>query len=99
MYSENVTDKTPIAMLTVGQLREVLDTCSPKSESVPQVQSNDKRYVYGLRGIRNLFKVSHTTAQMYKHTILKGACIQNGRKIIIDVDKALELFAQHNDVK
>ena len=47
--------------------------------------------VYG--GIREEFKVSHATAQKYKDGILKNAVMQNGRKIILDVEKARELFA------
>jgi predicted site-specific integrase-resolvase len=47
-----------------------------------------------LRGIRNLFSVSHATAQRYKDGIIKDAVSQNGRKIIVDREKALELFQQ-----
>jgi len=49
-------------------------------------------FVYGLKGIRELFGVSTTTAQEYKNTWLKPACRQRGQKIIVDVAKALELF-------
>ena len=56
------------------------------------IQESEKRYIYGLRGIRQLFNVSHATAQRYKDTIIKDAVLQNGRKIIIDADKAMELF-------
>ena len=51
-----------------------------------------KRYVYGLKGIQELFNVCHATAQKYKDGILKDAVSQSGRKIVVDVDKALELF-------
>lgn len=92
-----ITEETPIAMLTVGQLKQVLNTYSPKNENAPIFQPNEKRYVYGLRGIKELFKVCHTTAQRYKDTFLKPAVIQNGRKLIIDVDMALELFATYQE--
>ena len=55
-----------------------------------------KRYVYGLRGIRELFNVSHATAQKYKDGIIKDAVFQSGRKIVVDADKALELFNSRN---
>ncbi|RGU34490.1 DUF3853 family protein, partial [Alistipes indistinctus] len=42
-----------------------------------------------------LFGVSHATAQRYKDTFLKPAVRQNGRKIVVDVAKALELFDEH----
>ena len=40
-----------------------------------------------------LFNVSNMTAQRYKRTIIKDAVSQNGRKIVVDAEKALELFA------
>lgn len=83
-----ITDETPIAMLTVKDLREILQ----KEEKVEKHNFAEKKYVYGLKGIRDLFKVSHATAQKYKDTILKDAITQHGRKIITDVEKALELF-------
>ena len=51
-----------------------------------------KRYVYGLKGIQELFNVSHGTAQRYKDGIIKDAVFQSGRKIVVDADKAMELF-------
>ncbi|MFI3270205.1 MAG: DUF3853 family protein [Rikenellaceae bacterium] len=55
-----------------------------------------RNYVFGLSGIRQLFGVCHTTAQRYKNTFLAPAVRQNGRKLIIDVEMALELFNQCN---
>lgn len=55
----------------------------------------EKKFVYGLGGIKELFNVSHATAQRYKNGILKPAVRQNGRKIVVDVDMALELFRQN----
>lgn len=87
-----ITDNTPIVMLTVGQLKELIRKeiaqVEVKSESI-----NEKKYAYGLRGIREEFNVSHSTAQKYKDGILKDAVLQNGRKIILDIEKARELFA------
>lgn len=56
--------------------------------------SQGRRYVYGLKGISELFGVSKATAQKYKDGILKDACYQSGRKIVVDVEKAMDLF--HN---
>lgn len=61
---------------------------APKSET----PEPGKRYVYGLRGIQGLFNVSHATAQKYKDGIIADACYQSGRTIIVDADKAIELF-------
>lgn len=78
-------------MLTVGQLREVLNL--ETKEKVITKDFTQKEYAYGLKGICEIFKVSHVTAQRYKDTFLKEAVHQQGRKIIVDVEKALELFA------
>lgn len=86
----NVTEQTPLSFLTVGQFMELLNT--GKQNEPVRIQESTKRYVYGLRGIRQLFNVSHATAQRYKDTIIKDAVLQQGRKIIIDADKAMELF-------
>lgn len=86
----NVTEQTPLSFLTVGQFMELLNT--GKQNAPVAVQESEKRYVYGLRGIRQLFNVSHATAQRYKDTIIKDAVLQQGRKIIVDADKAMELF-------
>jgi hypothetical protein len=56
----------------------------------------EKVFVYGLRGIRKLFNVSHATAQRYKDTIIRDAVLQQGRKIITDANMALELFNAKN---
>lgn len=50
------------------------------------------RLVYGLRGIQDLFGCSHKQAQFYKDHVIKEAVSQHGRKIVVDADKALELF-------
>ena len=86
----NVTEQTPLSFLTVGQFMELLNT--GKQNAPVAVQESEKRYIYGLRGIRQLFNVSHATAQRYKDTIIKDAVLQQGRKIIVDADKAMELF-------
>jgi hypothetical protein len=85
-----INHNTPIALLTVGQLMELLN--EDRKQITVSVPETSKRLVYGLHGIKTLFNVSHATAQRYKDTIIKDAVSQNGRKIVVDVDKALELF-------
>jgi hypothetical protein len=90
---EKVDSNTPIALLTVRQLQEVLGLAQETQKKEVREES-PKKYVYGLAGIRKLFNISHATAQRYKDTIIADACFQQGRKIIVDVDKALELFSK-----
>lgn len=85
-----ISDSTPIALLTVGQLRELLNL--DKQPEPITATNNERRLVYGLAGIRKLFNVSHATAYRYKETVIKDAVSQRGRKIVVDAEKALELF-------
>lgn len=85
----SVKDDTPIAMLTVGQLREYLKISTPV---VPQPAKEEKKYVYGIRGIAGLFNCSIPTANRIKASgRIDGAITQIGRKIIVDAGLALEL--------
>ena len=99
MKSYTISKKTPIAVLTVSQFIELLDQRDSESE-IEQTNSEPKDYtqgfVYGLKGIRGLFGVSHTTAQRYKDTFLQPAVRQNGRKIVVDKAMALELFDEYS---
>jgi hypothetical protein len=75
-----VTDSTPMAMLTVGQLKEVL---TPYGGNVTLL-SNERHYAYGLRGIAKIFDCSIPTAQRIKASgIIDGAIVQAGRKIVL----------------
>lgn len=80
--------ETPLAALTLGQFMEVLASVD---KGTP-VQDPERQFVYGLRGIELLFGVSHKTAQAWKNTWLAPACSQLGRVIMVDRDKAIELF-------
>ncbi len=94
-----IESTTPIAALTVGDLKELLrelDT-THKAEKTDPTPDPGRRYVYGLKGIQSLFGCSHLTAQRYKDGFLKPACMQRGRKIVIDADKAMQLFKERKD--
>lgn len=91
-YSEN----TPLAMLTVADLREIIRENQP--EPKPAARQSSGRLVYGLKGIADLFGVSHLTAQRYKDGLIKEAVRQNGRKIVTDADYALELFNERKGI-
>lgn len=92
---QNITDSTPIAVLTLGQLKEALTSFATPQQNTHSSNEDLKNYVYGLRGIRSMFNVSHATAQRYKDTFLRPAIIQNGRKIIVDANMARELFSEN----
>ena len=69
-----------------------------RTEQEPQTETYDPNEVkYGIRGIREIFNVSHKQACLYKKTFLMpgGATVQRGRKIITNVVRAKQLFAEH----
>lgn len=97
----NINDDTPVTFLTVGQLKEVLFGSPGQINNKPDPDTAPKptKFVYGLRGIRQLFNCSHATAQRYKDTIIRDAVIQNGRKLMIDADLAIELFKNSKNLR
>lgn len=83
--------------MTAGQLADFLNAHSqapaagaPAAPAAPAAQP--RRYVYGIKGIMQLFGVSNVTAQRYKRGPIREAVSQNGRIIVVDADKALQLF-------
>ena len=92
----------PLYTLTVGEFTELLDARIKAVINNETISTIDEarptgRLVYGIRGIRELFGVSHLTAQRYKDGIIKEAVLQNGRKIVVDVDLALKLFNERRN--
>lgn len=86
-----ITNETPIAMLTVGQLKEILFGSDFKEFT----KDKSKKYAYGIAGIQSIFNCSRATANRIKSSGKIDAAInQVGRKIIIDVDFALQLFTK-----
>lgn len=80
---------TPIWKLTVGELIEVVNHITPK----PEIVKEERKLVYGIDGIAELFGCSTSTAQRIKNSgKIKKAITQVGRKIVVDADLALELF-------
>lgn len=62
------------------------------STSANSNRSNSEKYVYGIKGIADLFGCSVPTANKIKRSgKIDKAIIQVGRKIIVDAELALEL--------
>ena len=88
MYKE--TDSALLVTMTRGELKDLIaellgEAMKDSALSAPLTPSGN--YVYGLRGIEQLFGVSHKTAQAYKDGIIKEAVRQHGRKASDDVDQ------------
>lgn len=105
----NYSRETPLWHLTVGQysdlteqlfdrLFEKWEADHPSKEVMKKMlQDPDRRYVKGVTGIASLFGCSNPTAQKLKRTIIKDAVTQNGRVIITDAEKAIQLFQKYQE--
>jgi len=84
-----INPDTRIIDLTVGELMELL-----RNQMTPIVeQPKEKRLVYGIAGIAQLFNCSMTTANRIKASgKIDRAISQCGRMITVDADLALELI-------
>lgn len=87
---EAISPNTRIIDLTVGELMELLG----KQQAVTVDHTiKEKRFVYGIAGIAQLFNCSMTTANRIKKSgIIDKAISQCGRTITVDADMALELL-------
>ena len=90
-----ITAETLIVQMTVGQLCDYL--MQEGYIIKPHKEESGHRFVYGIKGIMELFKVSNVTAQRYKRGIIKDAVSQRGRIIVVDAEKALQLFNENKD--
>jgi hypothetical protein len=82
----------PIWQMTGEEFLFLYQNGGEKEVSNPLITHPNKRYVYGIRGIANLFGCSIPTANRIKlGGKIDKAVTQIGRKIIVDAELALEL--------
>ncbi|WP_395765384.1 DUF3853 family protein [Elizabethkingia anophelis] len=87
----DIDPNAPFLHITVGEFLELQNK-----------KNAEKRYEYGLKGIAKIFGCSVSQANRIKRSgIINEAIIQNGNIIIIETEKALQLFGQKekNDKK
>lgn len=81
-----------VALVGLDDLRTMVRTAVSEELAKMQPKASTKRYIYGLQGVADLFQVSKVTARLYKDTFLRDAVVQVGRKIVVDADKAMQLY-------
>jgi hypothetical protein len=90
MYTPN----TRLIDLTVSDLIEIIANVQKLTKPLPK-DYIEKKYVYGLSGLASLLNCSRSAASSIKSSgKIDDAIIQEGRKIIIDSEKALHLLKQ-----
>lgn len=91
-----ITDFRPLWSLSVDEFRQLLRE-NVNVTALDQSLENGNKYIYGLDGIRNEFRVGRNTAQRLKDTVLRDAVMQAGYgcKIIVDRALARKLYSEH----
>lgn len=101
MSLAKINSETPVAMCTVGQLVDFLSENGylTKKEDIEGVLATEgdatakkTRYLYGLQGICEEFKVSKSKAQHLKKEVFPQAVMQERRKIIVNAELAWSLY-------
>ena len=88
---------TRIIDLTVAQLAEVINKAVEDSLRRRQQPEQQRRLVYGIKGIAEIFGVSERQARYIKASgQISKAIRQQGRTIVTDADLALQLFGKHS---
>ena len=87
-----ITSDTRIIDLTVGQLMDLFAKVQAPA-TITEDPEKAKRLVYGIAGIAQIFNCSMTTANRIKASgRINDAITQHGRIIVVDANKALQLF-------
>ncbi|MDV3926412.1 hypothetical protein CMT52_13320 [Elizabethkingia anophelis] len=86
---KSIDPTTPLWQISVGEFLEL-----------QHKNKGDKRYEFGLKGIAKIFGCSVSHANRIKGSgIIDEAIIQNGNIIIIETEKALQLFGEKKEKK
>ncbi|NCB70069.1 MAG: DUF3853 family protein [Bacteroidia bacterium] len=91
MMIQNITPETPIALLTVGQLRQLfseMQTLQPTTQVQTEPARTEKKYLYSIKELAELLNCSTVTAMKLKQSG-KLPFRQIGRKCIFEVDAVL----------
>ena len=83
----------PLATATLADLYEVIRELLNDNKCNAVVDLQEKKYVYGIKGLASLLGCSIATAERVKASgILNPAISQHGRTIIIDAEMALDIL-------
>ena len=92
--------QTPVCMMTGEQLAFLMNNLpffSERKDSTPPTPTPDRKLAYGIKGIAETFGCSIPTANRIKKSgIIDKAITQVGRKIVVDVELALQLAHGYN---
>ena len=83
----------PLWQMTGAEFLQLLrEEGDLKLTSPTVIDTTDKKYVYGIRGIAQIFNASIPTANRIKKSgVIDKAITQWGRKIVVDAELAIAL--------
>ncbi len=88
---------TRIIDLTLGEVLDAVEERVRQVQFTSQQPAEEKRFVYGLKGLAKLLGCSKTTAARLKATgDYDEAITQIGALLLIDADKVLELAKENS---
>ena len=106
LISMNISDllQKPLWQMTGEEFMFLYKTASQNDEATikdnPSKTPSEKKYVYGIDGIAEIFGCSRPTASRIKKSGMINAAIrQIGRKIVVDVELALSLVGQKKEAR
>jgi len=106
LISMNISDllHKPLWQMTGEEFMFLSKTASQNDEATikdnPSQTPFEKKYVYGIDGIAEIFGCSRPTASRIKKSGKINAAIrQIGRKIVVDVELALSLVGQKKEAR
>lgn len=89
-FIDEITAETPVSMLTVGQLYQILDKAMNKKIEV--LQAPPKHTVRGYKGLAKALDIGKATvAKWVRSGEFDPAITRTGRVISFDVDKVNEI--------
>lgn len=106
LISMNISDllQKPLWQMTGEEFMFLSKTASQNDEATikdnPSQPTSEKKYVYGIDGIAEIFGCSRPTASRIKKSGRINAAIrQIGRKIVVVVELALSLVGQKREAR
>lgn len=101
IYSVEELLQKPICVMSGEEFAFLInnvDVLVDKGQAKEQTPSPERKFAYGIRGIADTFGCSIPTANRIKKSgAINKAISQIGRKIIVDVNLALELVANNKE--
>lgn len=88
----------PLWQLTTDEFIEILNKSRTPNETNINNELKIDKYAYGIKGLAELLGKSKRYAQKLKSLgIFDEAITQRGRTIIVNKEKAIELFKKHSN--